>query len=83
MLQRELRQKGISPQIIAEVVEEVDDHRIAYRAAQRRASKVTSSDYHSFRRQFGAFLRRRGFDYEVTQHTVNQLYQELEEDKNA
>ena len=83
MLQQELRQKGISPQIIAEVVEEVDDRRSAYKAAQRKAGKLTSSDPHSFRRKFSAFLRRRGFDYEVTKHTVNQLCQELEGDKNA
>ena len=83
MLQQELRQKGIPPQIIAEVVEEVDDWSSAYKAIQRKATKLRSSDYHSFRRQFSAFLRRRGFDYEVTRHTVEQLCQEIEGDKDA
>ena len=83
MLQQELRQKGISPQIVAEVVEEVDDWSSAYEAVRRKAGKLTSSDPDSSRRKFSAFLRRRGFDYEVTRHTLNQLYQELEGDKNA
>jgi regulatory protein len=83
MLQHELRQKGISPHIIAEVAEGVDDQGSAYRAAQKKASKSTSSDYYSFRRKFSVFLRRRGFDYDIIQQTVNQLWQELGEGKNA
>ncbi len=79
MLQRELRQKGIPPHIIDKVAEEVDDQASAYRSAQKKAAKLTLSDYPSFRHKLSNFLKRRGFNYEVTQHTINQLWQELKE----
>ena len=76
MLHRELRQKGVAPYIIAEVAQEIDEEASAYRAAEKRAKKLASSDGDSFCRQLVAFLRRRGFNYEVTRHTVSQLWQE-------
>ena len=76
MLRRELRQKGIAPYVIAEVAEEIDEEASAYKAAQKIMKKLALVDYDSFRRRLGSFLKRRGFNYEVTQHTVNQLWQE-------
>ena len=76
MLQRELRQKGVAPYIIAEVAEGMDEEASAYRAAQRKLKRLASADYDNFRRKLGDFLKRRGFSYEVTRHTVNRLWQE-------
>lgn len=76
MLRRELRQKGIAPYVIAEVAEGIDEEASAYKAAQKIIKKLALADYESFRRKLGSFLNRRGFNYEVTQHTVNQLWQE-------
>ncbi len=76
MLHRELRQKGVAPYIIAEVAGEIDEEASAYQAGRKKAKKLISSDCDSFCRQLVAFLKRRGFNYEVTQHTVNQLWQE-------
>ena len=76
MLHRELRQKGVAPYIIAEVAKEIDEEASAYMAAEKRAKKLASLDYESFCRKLDAFLKQRGFNYEVTQHTVNQLWQE-------
>jgi regulatory protein len=62
MLGHELRQKGISPDIITRVVDELDDYESAYRAAIKRARSLLSYDYESFRIKCGGYLRRRGYD---------------------
>jgi regulatory protein len=80
MLQRELRQKGVAPYVIAEVAEGIDEEASAYKAAQRRVKRLASADYDNFCRKLGAFLKQQGFDYEVSRHTVNQLWHERDED---
>lgn len=79
MLQRELSQKGIDPYVIAEVAEEMDEEASAYKAAQKIMKKLALADYDSFHRKLGSFLKRRGFNLEITQHTINQLWQERQE----
>ena len=76
MLRNELRRKGIAQDIIAEVTQEVDEEASAYEAAQKRARRLTISDYDSFRRGLAAFLRQRGFNHEVAQQTINHLWKE-------
>ena len=76
MLHRELRQKGVASDIIAETAKEIDEEAGAYRAGHKKAEKLASLDRESFYRKLGSFLRRRGFNYEITQHTVKQLWQE-------
>ena len=76
MLHRELRQKGVASHIITEATKEIDEEAGAYRAGQKKAERLASSDRDSFYRKLGSFLRRRGFNYEITQHTVKQLWQE-------
>jgi len=80
MLQRELRQKGVAPYIIKEVAEGIDEEATAYRAAQKIMKRLALADYDSFCRRLGAFLKRRGFNYEVIQHVVNQLWHERGKD---
>jgi len=72
----ELRQKGVANDIIDQVVAEVDDEDSAYRAAVGRARILPMSDYHSFRRRLGEYLKRRGFGYGVISHTVERVWQE-------
>jgi len=74
MLQRELRQKGISPYIIVEVAEEIDEEASAYKAAQKKMKWLTLANYDDFRHKLSSFLKRRGFNYEVTHHTISQLW---------
>jgi len=80
MLQRELRQKGVAPYIIAEVAQGIEEEASAYKAAQRRIKKLASADYDNFGRKLGAFLKQRGFSYEVTRHIVNRLWHERNKD---
>ncbi|HJX69583.1 MAG TPA: regulatory protein RecX, partial [Dehalococcoidia bacterium] len=78
MLQSELRRKGIAPYIIAEVAQGINEEASAYRAGQKKVRVLASSDYEGFHRRLGAFLKRRGFSYEVAHRTVDQLWQERE-----
>jgi regulatory protein len=75
-LRRELRQKGIDPDVVAEALDGVDEGAAAYRAAQKKAARLATLDHDDFRTKLSAALRRRGFSYEVTEHTVNRLWQE-------
>ncbi len=72
----ELRQKGIAADIIDQVVEAVDNADSAYRAALSKARSLSQSDYQSFRRRLGEYLKRRGFGYGVINHTVERIWQE-------
>ena len=72
----ELRQKGVADEIIDRVVDRVDDNTSAYRAALSKTRRLALSDYQVFRRRLGEYLRRRGFDYEVINHTVERIWQE-------
>jgi regulatory protein len=72
----ELRQKGVATDIIDRVVADVDDEDSAYRAALSRARSLPRSDYQSFRRRLGEYLKRRGFGYRVISHTVERLWGE-------
>lgn len=77
LLKVELRYKGIDPEVIDEVLDGIDDEESAYRAAQKRGRTLVKEDYQTFRRKLGAFLRRRGFSYEVVSRTTERLWQEL------
>ena len=72
----ELQRKGLAGGIIEQVADEVDDSDSAYRAALSKARRLSLSDYQDFRRRLGEHLRRRGFGYEVINHTVERILKE-------
>ncbi len=72
----ELRRKGVATHIIDQVVDEVGDADNAYRAALSKARGLPLLDYQGFRRCLGDYLKRRGFGYEVINHTVERIWQE-------
>lgn len=72
----ELRRKGVVSDIIDQVVGAVDDEDSAYRAAFSKARHWSLSDFQSFRRRLGEYLRRRGFNYEVINQAVERVWQE-------
>jgi regulatory protein len=76
LLKLELRQKGIDPEVVDEVLEGFDDDESAYRAAKRKG-RTLERDYETFRRKLGAILGRRGFNYGVINRTIERLWQEL------
>ncbi len=72
----ELRRKGVANNIIDQVVNNIDEEDSAYRAALSKARSLPLSDYQSFRRRLGDYLKRRGFSYGVINHAVEQVWQE-------
>lgn len=77
LTQLELRRKGVADEIIDEVVDKIDDNNNAYRAALSKARSLPLSDYQGFRHRLGEYLKRRGFNYRVIDHIVEQLWHEL------
>ncbi len=73
----ELKKKGISEQVIEEVLEDQDDFSAACRAARSRAMRMTGLDRETFRRRLGGFLERRGFKYGVIKPTIEKMWREL------
>lgn len=76
---QELKKKGVSADIINEVLGDADDIDGAYRAASSRARRLLPCDYQTFHRRLGDYLKRRGFGYGVISQTVKCLWQELEQ----
>jgi len=72
----ELRRKGVAEEVISKVVDTIDDEDSAYRAALGKARRLPRSDYPSFYRRLGGYLRRRGFNYGVINHTVAMMWRE-------
>ncbi len=73
----ELKKKGIADDIIAQATTVIDDDESAYRAALSKARRLPHAEYEDFRRKLGGYLRRRGFDYEITGQTVKRVWEEL------
>jgi regulatory protein len=76
LIRSELKRKGVTEDVIDQVVGEVEDADSAYHAASSKARRLSLSDYEGFRHRLGEHLRRRGFGYAVINRTVEQLWQE-------
>lgn len=79
-LSYELRTKGVSDNIIRELMDDmVDETSGAYQAAQKRVQRMRGKTEFEFKKKIGAFLQRRGFNYESINHTLDTIIEELHE----
>lgn len=78
-LQAELRQKGVPDDIIREVVDTVDAHDAAYRAAHKKYTRYRGQPPDVFRKKLGGFLQRQGFGYDIVRDVLQELEDELHE----
>lgn len=77
MLTLELQKKGISEDIISQVLENTTaDEELAHKAAQNQIRRYMTLEWQDFRRKLGSFLARRGFSYETVDLTVHQIWAE-------
>ncbi len=76
MTRQELKQKGISKEIIDQVVSTIDDEGNACRAASEKAKRVKDVDYETFYRKVGSHLQRRGFSSSVIKHALNKAWED-------
>jgi regulatory protein len=70
----ELKQKGITNEIIKQSVSAIDDEDSAYHVALTKTRRLDSIDYLDFR--IGGYLQRRGFSYEIIRRTIEKIWQE-------
>jgi regulatory protein len=77
-LRYELRNKGVSDEIIDLALEAVDAQESAYRSAAKKARQLRDQDRRTFYRKMIDFLSRRGFAYEVARDTADRYWSELE-----
>lgn len=77
LLKKELRQKGVSSDIINEVVQEVDEEESAYRAALKKKRTLSSLEFEDFRSKLFGYLKWRGFGYGIMDRVCDRLWHEL------
>ena len=79
LLRVELRQKGLGDEAVRSALAAVDDAGAAYTVARQRAGRLANLEHLEFRRKLGAFLARRGFDYDTVEPVVERIWKELHE----
>lgn len=77
LTRRELKQKGVSEEVLNQVIDTETDEASAYQAALLKARRLTTEDYNVFRKRLGEYLQRRGFGYGVINKTIAKIWQDL------
>ena len=77
-LRMEMRQKGLTSDIIDEALEDLgDEGELAYQVASGKARSFAGDDEREFFRRMVGFLQRRGFPYEAASRASRRVYREL------
>ncbi len=76
-LRQELRRKGVTRDVIDEVLTETehDDDKAALQAALAKANRYRQLPRPEFAQKLGAYLARRGFNYEISREAVAAAWQ--------
>jgi regulatory protein len=77
MLRYELLGRGIDPASADLATNDVDDRETAVSLARTRARRAPNTSCEVFFAKVGGFLRRRGFDYEVTADATRLAWSEI------
>lgn len=76
-LYMELRQKGITQEIIDNTLEDLEEGPLAYQAAIKQSRKLKGLEKNDFRKKLSGFLARRGFSYGLIFETIATVWNEL------
>jgi regulatory protein len=79
LIRRELGDKKVDAEIIAQVTQDIDDEEVAYKLASGRMPVLAHLDYPDFYRRLSSYLAYRGFSYEVIKRTASLIWQEKEQ----
>jgi regulatory protein len=79
LIRKELRDKKVDAEIVAQVTQDIDDEEIAHKLGSSRLASVAHLDYPNFYRRLASYLAYRGFSYEVIKRTASLLWQEKEQ----
>jgi regulatory protein len=72
----ELRKKGVSQELIEQVLEGFNEENAAYKAALIGSRKFRNLSNNNFRKRLGAYLKRRGFRYHIISPVLDRVWQE-------
>ncbi len=78
VLRAELKQKGVSDDVLREALDHTNDAEAVYTLARARARRLHGLEYQEFRRKLGDFLARRGFDFDLITPVVDRVWTETE-----
>lgn len=81
-LRFELQQKGISRDVMASLLDEVDEIAAATQAAQSKLNSLRHLPEEQFRAKLGGFLQRRGFQYDTIRQIMDELWQTIQDEMN-
>lgn len=83
LLQLELRQKGIDPELAAEVIDRtmakpqdaqvVTEEDLAFKVAEKKYHSYQHLETRELYQKMGAYLSRRGFDWDTTKAVIDRL----------
>jgi regulatory protein len=76
VLRAELKQKGVSDEVLSEALANTNDAEAAYTVAAKRGRRLAGLERQEFRRKLGEFLARRGFNYDTIEPVVERVWQE-------
>ncbi len=76
LIQKELREKKVTAEIVDQVTADIDDDAIAYKLGANRMPSLARLDYRDFHRRLSGYLSYRGFSHEVARRTVARLWRE-------
>lgn len=79
-LKHELRAKGVTREVVDELVDNESDEERALQAGRKKAASLLTQqgmDYTTFYRRLGSYLQRRGFQFDTIRQTTKTLWEEL------
>lgn len=77
MLTYELRQKGISNDLIQSAVEDIDDFSSACEIAEKRLDRYRDLPKFEFRKKLGNYLAGKGYSYDVISETTQKMWEQM------
>ncbi len=79
LIRKELRDKGVAPELVARATEDIDDDEVALELAHHRAKSMSDMDRSTFLRRLSRYLYNRGFAHA----TVARALMRVEQSRNV
>ena len=80
-LRTELIKKGISNQIIEEILQDINEEELAIKFARGKISRLIALEKQEYQKKMYGYLSRRGFDYSLSREVTDQIWNEIEDQK--
>ena len=78
LIRLELKQKGISGDLLDETIADLDDDVNAYQAGLKKTRLLKSLPREEFTTKLSRYLRTKGFSYSVTEKAIERLWQQIQ-----